>query len=329
MKHICLIFCGGTMTMKRNVDGALAPYFTSRSLLHMVPQLSDFANITVIEVSNLDSSNMTTDIWTKLADTIKTNYDIYDGFVVTHGTDTMAYTASAISFVFHDAKKPIVFTGAQKPLEQVPSDAINNLINAVILAGKEHVGVAICFGPKILQGNRATKVSESSLDAFDSPMVKPMGEISLEQYIRIPEKPKKHQFGDWRHTTFDPNIMEIQLIPSISPVHLKALVDAGCHGVIIEGFGPGNVPESVLPFLEYAATKSVPVVILSQCRNGITHMQLYDVGVRALKAGGIPGLDMTIEAASAKLMWALSKTQNVEDIRALFAANIAGEVTIQ
>ncbi len=315
--------------MKRNVDGALAPYFTSRSLLHMVPQLSQFANITVLEVANVDSSNIAPDVWKKLADTITEHYDEFDGFVVTHGTDTMAYTASAMSFVFHGKKKPIIFTGAQKPLEQVPSDAINNLINAVILAGKDNVGVAICFGPKILQANRATKVSESSLDAFDSPMVPHLGEIALDQYLRTTHTVTSHELKGWHHTSFDSNIMEIQLVPGISPIHLNALVDAGCRGIIIEGFGPGNVPETVIPFLEYAASKNVPVVILSQCRNGITHMQLYDVGVRALKAGGIPGLDMTIESASAKLMWALSKTQNVDEIRTLFATNVAGEVTIE
>ncbi len=328
MKKICLIFCGGTMTMKRNVDGALAPYFTSRSLPAMVPQLDKLADITIMEIANVDSSNIGPEIWSKLAAMIQKRYDEYDGFVVTHGTDTMAYTASALSFVFHGKKKSIVFTGAQKPLEQIPSDATNNLINAVLIASRYEAGVVISFGPKILQGVRATKVSESSLDAFDAPMVSRLGEIALD--INLTKRVIEHAkaYKEWHHTTFDSDILEIQIIPGLSSNYLISAMNAGCHGIILEGFGPGNVPESLIAFLHEADKRNIPVVILSQCRNGITQMQLYDVGARALKAGGIPGFDMTVEAASTKLMWALAKTKDIEKIRTVFKTNLSGEVTI-
>lgn len=132
MKKICLLFCGGTITMKRNSDGVLSPFYDAKTLLKNIPQLTTLADITVIEVANVDSSNVDPALWEKLAKTICDQYDKYDGFVVTHGTDTMAYTASAISFALKNISKSVVFTGAQKPLEAIPSDAVNNLLNATI-----------------------------------------------------------------------------------------------------------------------------------------------------------------------------------------------------
>jgi len=169
--------------MKRNKEGVLAPFYNAKDLLNFVPQLNQIANISVIQLANVDSTNIEPKFWTVLAKTIKENADKYDGFVITHGTDTMAYTASAISFALSGINKPIIFTGSQKPIFDVPSDATNNLINSVLTSLKVKTGIVIVFGTKILRANRSTKISESTLDAFDSPMVAPIGTIALEPII--------------------------------------------------------------------------------------------------------------------------------------------------
>jgi L-asparaginase len=326
MKKICLLFCGGTITMKRNSDGVLSPYYDAKTLLKNVPQLSTLADITVIEVANVDSSNVDPALWEKLAKTICKQYNKYDGFVVTHGTDTMAYTSSAISFALININKSVVFTGAQKPLEAIPSDAVNNLINATILASAHKLGICILFGPKILQGVRATKISESDLDAFDSPMAAPLGTISLEPVVSTHPTNQKDPLECI--PSFDPNIIVMKVIPGLPVGYLDQVIASDYHGVILEAFGPGNIPVTLVPFLRKARTKGLPVVILSQCKRGITQMQLYAVGRHALKAGAIPGGDMTVEAATTKLMWVLSQTRDIKKIKKLFQTDIVGEATM-
>jgi len=328
MKKICIIFCGGTITMRKNTAGSLEPFHNANELLNFFPEISKFAEISFIEIINIDSTNMDPSIWTKIARTIIDNENKYDGFVVTHGTDTMAYTASALSYAVIKVKKPVVLTGSQKPLDDIPSDAGNNLINSIIMASKLTQGVFIVFGSKILQGNRASKISESSLDAFDSPMTVPVGEIRLE-----PEINNQYLFGDYDHNissniNFDANIISVKITPGLSNTTLTKLALNYCHGVLIEGYGPGNIPDRLIPFLNKAKEKDLPVVILSQCKNGVTKMNLYEVGRQAVVGGGIPGGDMTIEAASTKLMWILAQTRDIKKIKQLFLTNIAGEITI-
>lgn len=327
MKKICFIFCGGTVTMKRNEQNALVPFYDADDILRFVPQLKTIADISVIKLANIDSSNIDPTFWSKLAEVIYENRDRFDGFVVTHGTDTMAYTASAMSFALRYVGKPVVFTGAQKPVEDVPSDASGNLINATLVATRFDVGVAIVFGSKILQGNRATKMSESSLDAFDSPMSPPLGEIALEPVLTTRlRRPQKSKAG--LLSTFDTHVVVIQVTPGLSRFHLRALAASHIRGIIFEAFGPGNMPSTLIPFLDEARKQGVVVLVLSQCRKGITRMQLYDVGLQALRAGAIPGGDMTVEAAYAKLMWILSQAKSHDEVKRLFSKNIAGEVTL-
>lgn len=311
--------------MKRNADGVLSPFYDAKTLLKNIPQLETVADITVIEVANVDSSNVDPVLWEKLAKTICEQYEKYDGFIVTHGTDTMAYTASAVSFALKNINKSVVFTGAQKPLEAVPSDAVNNLINATILASSYQLGVCILFGPKILRGVRATKVSESDLDAFDSPMAPPLGTISLEPIISTQTNNK----GNLECiSSFDPNVIVLKVTPGLPVEYLDHVIASDYHGIILEAFGAGNIPTTLVPFLHKARVKGMPVVILSQCKRGITQMQLYAVGQHALEAGAIPGGDMTVEAATTKLMWILSQTRDINTIKKMFQTNIVGEVTI-
>lgn len=327
MKKICIIFCGGTISQEPNKNGVLAPFYNADDLLNFVPQLNKLATISVIQLANIDSTNVEPKFWTKLSETIIENKDKYDGFVITHGTDTMAYSASAISFTLSFINKPIVFTGSQKPIADIASDAPNNLINAVLVSLKLESGIVIVFGTKILQGNRSTKISESNLEAFDSLMASPLGGIKLEPEIYSTYGNEK-QKNTIENIDFDPNIIIVKLTPGLSNENLEKIIFSNnFHGIILEGFGAGGIPDSLMPFLNKAKEKELPVIILSQCKNGVTKMNLYAVGQQALVGGGIPGGDMTIEAASTKLMWILAQTRDIKKIRKLFATNVAGEVT--
>lgn len=327
MKKILVIFCGGTIAMKKNGKGVLAPFFDAAELLDMVPAMKNLADISIRQVANIDSTNMTPQTWSTLAQTVKETYDSFDGFIVTHGTDTMAYTASALSFALDGLDKPVIFTGAQKPLQDVPGDAINNLVNALLVALKGVSGVYIVFGTKILQGNRASKVSESNLDAFDSLTVSSVGTIALEPVISHPVVlPKRTALTS--RPKFDEHVLVVTVTPGLDRKYIDAAVAAGCHGVILEGYGPGNIPQWLLPCIKELTEKQIPVIILSQCRNGIPHMQLYEVGANTLEAGAISGGDMTVEAAVTKLMWILATTRDLKEIRKAFQTNFSGEVTL-
>ncbi|OGF99878.1 hypothetical protein A2Y99_00540 [Candidatus Gottesmanbacteria bacterium RBG_13_37_7] len=328
MKKILILFCGGTITMRKNKIGALVPFYDSNELLTKYPDLKKVAKITIKKVVNIDSTNIEPKIWTKIATEIRNVYHLFDGFIVTHGTDTMAYTASALSFALRNLNKPVILTGSQKPPDDLTSDAYNNMINAAIIATKKIPYVLIVFGSKILLGNRATKVSESRLNAFDSPMQHEIGEIALEPIINItPAKINENKHLEFK-PNFDPRILVINIHPGLDSLLLNQIINMNFNGIILKSYGPGNIPRVVIPFIKKLKEKKLPVVILSQCYRGTTQMQLYEVGQQALTAGAIPGGDMTIEAATTKLMWTLSYTKDLEKIKKIITKNLTGELTI-
>lgn len=315
--------------MKKNSEGVLAPFHSGKTILEKLPSLQSVADISVVEIINIDSTDLDPKVWTRLARIIYEKYSDFDGFVVTHGTDTLAYTASALSFALGNLTKPVVFTGSQRTIDDIPSDAGGNIINSVLLATRDVAGIFIVFGSKILWGSRATKVSESKLEAFDTPMVLPAGEISLE--LKLDEK--FHNRGSQKkHPTsiipdFNSDIIVISVTPGLNASYLEGFLDR-YKGIILKGFGPGNIPTSLLSFLKKAKEREIPVVITSQCQKGVAKMDLYYAGYHAKELGVISGHDMTIEAAAVKLMWILARTRDIKKIRQVFEKNIAGEVTI-
>ena len=327
MKKICIFTCGGTITMKKNKKGVLT-HFHDHKIINELLAKNNIAKVDIEKIVNIDSTNMQPDIWMKLATCIKEKYDQYDGFVVTHGTDTMAYTASAISFALRNLHKPLIFTGSQKPIYDIASDAINNLLNAIILATYNIAEVCILFGRKIIRGNRATKISESSLDAFDSPHAELLGEITMDVSLsgnyRKRDKREKLLFSPH----FDNKVLITQLFPGLTTPLLNYLLEFSFKGIVLEAFGPGNVPDKLIPFISRARQRNIPIIILSQCYQGITKMDRYEVGKNALEVGAIPANDMTVEAAVTKLMWILAQTNDLTKIRKIFNTNLAGEVTL-
>lgn len=311
--------------MKKNADGMLAPAGSAGELLLLAPGIDELAEFGYKFVADIDSTNMSPGVWKKLVQAIFAEYNNYDGFVVAHGTDTMAYTASALSFALQNLSKPVILTGSQKPIYELASDAPNNLINAVKVALTDVPEICIVFGTKILRGNRAQKKSESQLNAFWSPMASDLGFIALEPQI---EAGRIWQWAS-REFRFNPDfesgIAFYQLFPGLNGRYIDAAIDNGCRGIILNSYGAGNVPEILLPTIRKAVSCDIPVIITTQCAEGSTRL-IYEAGYAALKAGAVSAFDMTPEAATSKLMWVMAQTHDMPEIGRMMQTNYCGEI---
>src|SRR3989344_4479238 len=316
--------------MKKNKDGALeAPEKNEalETIKNLEPRIGDIAEVDIEYVDNIDSSNITSKHWDKIAGVIAKNYDNYDGFVITHGTDTMAYTSSALSWVLQDLGKPVVITGSQIPGNEIETDARRNFVNAIKLATMDISGVMIVFDEEIILGSRASKVSESRLDAFETMNWDDLGEIRID--IRLSDDHKKrHKRPLNLQRGFEDNIAVISLFPQMIPTTLNAILATVIKGLIIRGYGSGNISYAYLSVLEECKKRKIPVVITTQCLEGATLMHIYDTGKEALKAGVIQSHDMSLEATITKLMWAI-KHAPYETVRDLMHQDYTGEINIE
>ena len=314
--------------MKEDARGALAVPTRREAvsiLRNIEPRLGRFADYDIRAVANLDSTNMNPRHWDCLLEAIARDYPHYDGFVLTHGTDTMAYTAAALSIGIQRLGKPVVLTGSQIPGPRIESDARTNLVNAFRLAADDCSGVFVVFNERILRGVRATKASESRLDAFTSVNCDDAGEIRLDLRLR-PELPRRRSGPIAIRPGFDPHIFIHTLTPGCDPDDMVFLLDdRKIHGIILQGYGTGNLPFSFEPFFRKARERKVPVVVTSQCLEGRTLMHSYEVGRRALDLGVIEGFDQSLEVLAVKLMWAL-KHHPYGRIRGVLQRNFCGEL---
>ncbi|MDD2657023.1 MAG: asparaginase [Patescibacteria group bacterium] len=326
---ILLLFAGGTIGMVPNPKtGALQPAQSALEVLNNIPELSEIADIDFELVANVDSSNMVPDHWIKLAQIILAKYHDYDGFVVAQGTDTMAYSASALSYALGNLGKPVVFTGSLIPLLEIGSDARNNLLYACMTASLDIAEVCIVMSNQILRGNRAKKHHESFVAAFHSPNFPELGELG--RPIVLNEWCHKRHNGELEaKIDFDRRIVVIKLFPGFNPDILEHLLSLDIRAIVIEGFGPGNVPfleTSIIPGIIKAREKNIVVLIANQMERGKTHLEAYEAGLKAKEAGAISAHDMTTEAAVTKLMWALPQASTIEEIDSIMSNNIAGEL---
>lgn len=310
---------------------ALKPQLTAEDLLMYEKQLQEEFLIETKTIANIDSTNMQPHHWTHIAETIEEQYLNYDGFVITHGTDTMAYTASALSFALKNLGKPVVLTGSQVPPEMLGGDGLLNLIHACQVATMDFAEVAIVFGTKILRGNRSLKISESERNAFISPVFPELGSIRLQPELTYPNVRRRHNGKISLRKEFTGNVAVIKCVPGMSPELLDALIkNADIDGLILESFGPGNLPSdenSLLPSIKIAQKKKIPVLISTQCIYGTTRMYLYEIGQQVMRLGVIPTRDMTPETAYVKLKWVLAQTKDLKKIREIFEEDVAGEVS--
>ncbi|PKL49130.1 MAG: L-asparaginase 1 [Candidatus Riflebacteria bacterium HGW-Riflebacteria-2] len=325
--RVLLVTTGGTITMLRGANGSLYPCEDAGMLLERIPELNTLADIDILPLTSVDSSDITPAVWLTIARAIFQRIKEYDGFVVTHGTDTLCYTAAALSFMLQELSKPVIITGSQVPLEEIGSDGRANLINAVRVAISDLAEVAVVFGSLIIRGTRAKKTSVFDMQAFISVNDVPLGTIGLAIKFSSFAKTRSRRKPLLR-TAINENVALIPVYPGMKPCIIEYI--AGCHdGIVLEGYGAGNIPtgeKSLIPAISQAVARNVPVVVCTQCIVGSTEMELYQVGRAALEAGAIPAMDMTPEATLVKLMWVLGQTDDMGSIDSMMQKCFVGEL---
>ena len=339
--NILIIYTGGTIGMIENPETGALENFDFEQFRHHVPELKRF-NFQIDALafeSPIDSSDMEPRYWIKMARIIAEHYESYDGFVLLHGTDTMAFTASALSFMLENLAKPVIVTGSQLPIGQLRTDGKDNLLTSIEIAaarnaeGKPMVPeVCIFFESKLMRGNRTTKINAEGFNAFRSFNFAPLAHAGIhikydEHLIHQPKHAKPFK----PHFLLDNNVLILTLFPGIR----KEVVDTcfavnGLRAVILKTYGSGNAPQKpwFLERIRQLIARDVIVVNITQCYKGTVEMHRYETGLQLLQAGVINGYDSTVEAVITKLMFLLGHSQSTKEIIEKMNTSIAGEITI-
>jgi len=340
-RKILLLSMGGTIfsIVEKNVVRIAE---NIEELVALVPRIKDVAQVSLEIVKNLDSTNVGSPEWIELIHRIAERYDDYDGFVVAHGTNTMAYTATATAFgLGSKLAKPVVFTGSQLPLTTYGDDARFNLEHSVLTAvtaiEKNIAEVMVCFNARVFRGTRTVKISETDFAAFNSPALEPVARIDANGVIFAPHARQSPNdfFRAPSEISFSDSVLCIDLVPGLHPRTLFQLIDEKEHqikGIVIKSHGAGSVPDvgdmSLIPFIEHATDRGVPIVVTTKFLGGNSYRQTNDEpAVRALRAGAVASRDMTDVAAQVKLMYLLASGASYNQIVERFTQPIVGEVT--
>ena len=327
-KHILLLTTGGTIACASGEQG-LQPQ-NSGIMQFALEQLRGFYDITVRDVMCLDSSNIRPAEWQLIAQTVFRERSHYDGIVISHGTDTMAYTASAVTFMLPGLDKPVVFTGSQLPLTDLLSDGPDNLRTAFAMAASGQPGVFVAFDRKVMLGCRAVKVRASHFSAFESVNARYVAQVSSSGLVLNPAALPPASGTPQLMDSISQTVFLLKLTPGLSPEIFHALKGLGYKGIVIEAFGLGGmtVLNRGLQGIRSAVESGISVVVTTQCLYDSANLQVYQVGQQLLELGVIQARDMTSEAAMTKLMWGLGQGMDQKAIAALFGQNLAGEITI-
>ena len=337
-KKILIINTGGTIGMVRTENG-YAPQ--KGALIRELRQIRDLSSPDIPEWDLiefdplLDSTNIRYEQWNLIADTISGNYGGFDGFVVLHGTDTLAYSASALSFMLEGLAKPVIFTGSQIPLCELRSDGKDNLITSLMIAG-DGAACEVClyFGNTLLRGNRSMKYSSDGMMAFTSPNYPELARagIDIEYTYPLMKRPDADASAGLRVTKMkDCRLGVIKVFPGIRFDLFAPVVHENLDGLILETFGKGNIPEydeTLISLISEACRRGTTVVVCTQCPQGTVSLGAYEAGSALLAAGAANGRNMTTEAAVTKLSWLISRELPPEDIHRLMETDLRGELTV-
>lgn len=336
---LLIIYTGGTIGMVKDPDsGALQPYpFTDIYKLMPVLRNFDYKLESVSFDPLIDSSNVTPSFWIKLAIVIEENYEKYDGFVVLHGTDTMSYSASMLSFMLENLNKPVIFTGSQLPMGVVRTDGRDNFINAIEIAAAQINGkplvpeVAIYFENKLMRGNRTSKFNAENFNAFLSGNYPPLAEVGVHIRYNTEMIMKPGHLGLKVNKELDNSVIILKLFPGIAEIVVKnALNIVGLKGVILETYGAGNAPTDswFIDALTQAIQKGIIIYNVTQCKGGAVDMGKYETSMQLGQIGVIGGSDITTESAIAKMMYLLGQGYTGDELKILLQLPLRGELTI-
>ena len=337
--HILLIYTGGTIGMTKDYKTGALKAFNFNKLLKHIPEIN-LLSCTIDSFSftePIDSSNMNTKHWIHIAEIVERNYEKFDGFVILHGSDTMSYTASALSFMFENLSKPIIFTGSQLPIGDLRTDAKENLITSIQVASEMKNGkpvvqeVCLYFEYKLYRANRTTKINSEHFEAFSSPNYPPMGEsgVHLKLYDSLIQKPRKSKKIKIRKKLED-HIAVLKLFPGITSQVVKSILEIEeLKGVVLETYGSGNAPNDswFIDLLSEALKKGIKIVDVTQCAGGSVILGQYETSIALQEIGLISGKDITTESALAKLMYLLGEEVPMKDFKKIFETPLRGEMS--
>ncbi|CAH2214526.1 asparaginase [Tepidibacter aestuarii] len=341
MKNILIIATGGTIASSDKGDG-LAPSYDVNELLEYIPNVSKLCNISGELIMNIDSTNMNPSRWAHIAESVYENYDKYDGFVITHGTDTMAYTSAALTYMLQGVNKPVVVTGSQYSIEEFGTDACQNLSDAIMFAMEDISGVFVVFDGKLINGTRAVKIKTRSFDAFESvnfPYIATIkhGKInynySLMNYY-VKQQKQNYYVKQQKQIKFNNSLCEKILVLKLFPGIDSKIFDyikENYKGVIIESYGIGGIPFENFDItlkVKELTDSNIAVVVTTQCMEEGVDFDIYEVGKKLAQNKIIYAKDMNTEALVPKLMWALGKSDNMNEVKNLVEKSFMGDIGI-